>query len=99
MLAILLHFFANLLFMFIRVWTLDSVHARLRLPFLTLQEKRIYIDSDVSMRSQVVKTVTSVYIHSSEKSCTKRDAWFRFAFSPSLFKLYEVWSVDSAENH
>jgi len=38
------------------------------MPFLTLQEKRIYIDSDVS-RSHVVKTVTSVYIHSSEKSC------------------------------
>jgi len=44
------------------------VHARLRLPFLTLQEKHIYIDSDIS-RSHVVKTVTSVYIHSSEKAC------------------------------
>ena len=40
--------FANVLVVFICVWTLDSVHARLRLPFLTLQEKHIYMDSDVS---------------------------------------------------
>ena len=45
--------FANVLFVFICVWTLDGVHARLRLPFLTLQQKRFDVatkafDFDVS---------------------------------------------------
>ena len=61
--------FVNMLFVFICVWTVDSVDARLRLPFFDVARK-VYIHRLWRLlRSHVVKTVTSVYIHSSEKSC------------------------------
>ena len=93
-----------MLFVFIRVWTLDSVHARLRLPFLTLQEKHIGPYTSTLTSPEVTLTcgedLTSVYIHSSEKSCfVQKGRMVQNPDLPSLFKLYEVWSVGSAENH